>query len=77
MITLKQAIKVLRLPDSEWVWLLDDERKAFCQGKLMSVREMKNKFDLTQVYVSYIREEYDRDTGVMDGYTFIIRERRN
>ena len=77
MITLKQAIKVLRLQNSEWIWLLDDERKAFCQGKLMSVKQMKDKFDLTKMYVTYIREEYDRDTGTMNGYTFIIRERKN
>jgi hypothetical protein len=77
MITLNQAIKVLDIQDHTIIWLIDDIRKPSILGKSMSVKKIKETFDLNKVYVTHIEEEHDRYDGTFYGYTFVIRDRRN
>ena len=74
MITLKQAIKVLRLQDHILVWLLEDERMSTILAPCMSVKQIKEKFDLTKVYVTYIAEERALYDGEFYGYKFVIKK---
>lgn len=74
MITLKQAIKVLRLQDHILIWLKDDERTATMLAPCMSVKQIKEKFDLTKVYVTYIKEERALYDGEFFGYAFVVKK---
>lgn len=77
MITLKQAIKVLRLSDDIIVTLTYDERKHILPSNVMSVKKIKETYDLTKIYVTYIHEDHDMYDGTFYGFTFVIRDRRN
>ena len=77
MITLNQAIKVLNIQDHTIISLIDDERKPSILGRNMSVKQIKETFDLNKVYVTHITEDHDRYDGTFYGYTFVIRDRRN
>lgn len=76
MITLKQAIKVLRLEDHILIWLIEDERNIHMLAPCMSVKQIKEKFDLTKVYVVYIEDVRDRYSGTFYGYNFVIRKEK-
>lgn len=74
MITLKQAIKVLDIQDHITIWLTDDIRKPHILSNAMSVRKIKETFDLTKVYVTHIEAVHDRYDGTFYGYTFVIKK---
>ena len=73
MITLKQAIKLLSLDDSDIVYICKKHHQSFADH--YSVREIRNKFDMKNTIVKKIYPNHFVYSGDLD-WEFIIQPTR-
>lgn len=75
MVTIKQAVKLCELSDSDSVLLIPDSygTKPACShsGSYLRVKEIRNKFDMKKIKVKAIRLDQDF-YGHVWGYKFIV-----
>ena len=76
MITLKQAIDVLRIEDHILIWFVFDEATPAIEPFAMrlSVKQLKEEYDLETTSVTYIKEERALYDGEFFGYKFVIKK---
>ena len=72
MISLKEAVKITRMEDDD-VCYLRDEKKDQYATEIISVRNIRNKYDMKNTYVTIIQPRYS--CGQFDDLEFILRSR--
>lgn len=72
MITLKQAIQVTKLEDDEICYLRKVESPSMLDSKLVTVKEIRNKYDMKKTKVIGLKPKFALD-GDYRGIEFEIR----